>query len=513
MTDQPCLLVLRADADSSIGSGHVMRALALAQEWQGQGGEAVFVGYIKSEALRQRLESNGFQVRSLLAAHPDSQDLTSFLPWLHERQSQAGWVVLDGYHFDPSYHQAIRAAGWPLLIIDDYAHLPAYHADILVNPNAYGSAMHYQAEDQTLLLLGARFAPLRKEFQQALVSQDDGERERYCSPGRRILVTMGGADPDNVTEKVISALQAMGSCDLEVKIVVGPLNQHRQALGEHLHRTGLDAEILSSVTDMPSLMRWADLAISAAGSTCWELAALGVPMAVTVLADNQERVAASLADHGVAVNLGWHHAWQVDLAGKILLDLLGSIQQRQEMGHRGQKLIDGLGCERLTQAMRGYYFSLRAATEEDCEIVFQWANDPLTRVVSFSRESISWQEHRRWFAARLADHNHIFYIAITSGGLPMAQARFSLMENGEAVISVSLAREFRGVGLGSRLIRLACKQAMTERPFNKIRALIRQGNAASLHAFTQAGFRQQGAVEVSGQQAVAMDYTLEGVAA
>lgn len=513
MIDQPSLLVLRADADSRIGAGHVMRGLALAQEWQRQGGEVVFVGNIEGEALLQRLESEGFQICRLFTGHPDSQELTSFLPWLNERRHQAGWVVLDGYHFEPAYHRAIRGTGWPLLIIDDYAHLPVYYADVMVNPNAYGSAISYPVEDQTLLLLGARFALLRKEFRSLLANHNDGGRERYCSPCRRILVTMGGADPDNVTEKVIGALQRMSRSDLEIKIVVGPLNPYLKALDEQLRCSGFDAEILSSVTDMSSLMRWADLAISAAGSTCWELAAFGVPMAVLVLADNQERVAATLVDHGVAVNLGWHYAWQVDLASKILLDLLDSRQKRQEMGEKGEKLIDGLGCERLTQAMRGYHFSLRAATEEDCEIVFQWANDPLSRAVSFSRESITWQEHRRWFSARVADPDHIFYIAITPGGLAMAQARFSIMENREAVISVSLASAFRGVGLGSRLIRLACEQASVERPIRKIRALVKQGNAASFRAFTQAGFRQCGTVEVSGQQAVAMDYAVEGVAA
>lgn len=84
----------------------------------------------------------------------------------------------------------------------------------------------------------------------------------------------------------------------------------------------------------------------------------------------------------------------------------------------------------------------------------------------------------------------------------MAQARFALRGNSEAVISVSLASDFRGVGLGSRLIRLACKQAMSERPVTRIRALIRQGNTSSLHAFSQAGFRQHGTIEVSGQQSV-----------
>lgn len=513
MTVPSHLLVLRADADSHTGAGHVMRCLALAQKWRSQGGEAIFAGHINAEPLRHRLESEGFQIVDINSPpHPSRQDLLSFVPWLRERHQQAGWIALDGYHFDAAYHQTLRATGWPLLILDDYAHLPAYHAEILVNPNVYGDEIHYQTEEQTLLLRGARFVLLRDEFRQPTAPNGSAPNHDRSRPSRNIMVTFGGADPDNVTQKVIEALQSMDNYDLEVKIIVGPLNPHRQSLETQLRQTSLNAAILPQVTDMAPLMRWADLAISAAGSTCWELAALGVPMVVTILADNQELLAASLAERGAAINLGWHHTWQTEATGQVILNLLDDSQKRQMMKEKGQLLIDGRGCERLIRAMRGWPFTLRSATADDCEIVFQWANDPLTRTASFSQGSISWQEHCRWFAARLADHDHIFYIALTPQGTPMAQARFTLNTNNEALISVSLAHEFRGAGLGSRLIKMACKKLSAERPVTRIRALIKQGNTSSQHTFAQAGFRKQETIEISGQPVIAMD-SIESIAA
>lgn len=353
MTTQPRTLVLRADADSRTGAGHVMRGLALAQEWQGQGGEAVFVGHIQGGPLRQRLESEGIQVYNLPAAHPDPLDLDTFLPWLHVRHGQAGWLAIDGYHFDPSYHQALRATGWPLLVIDDYAHLPVYHADILVNPNAYAAEMPYRTEAQTLILRGASFAMLRKEFRQAMAQRNVEEGGREWRSGLHILVTMGGADPDNTTAKVVDTLEALGRNDMEVTIIVGPLNPHSLALNERLRHADLKVKVLTSVTDMVPIIQSADLAISAAGSTCWELAALGVPMVVTVLADNQNQIAASLADHGVAINLGWHHEWQTGQAASVLSDLMDNVQKRQAMGRKGQQLIDGLGTNRIIKHLGG----------------------------------------------------------------------------------------------------------------------------------------------------------------
>lgn len=341
------LLVLRADANAQIGVGHVMRCLALAQEWRHQGGEAVFLGRIDSEPLRQRLANKGCLIESLPASHPDPRDLTTLLTWLKERQGQRVWLVLDGYHFDAGYHQAIRASGWPLLIIDDYAHLPRYHADILLNPNAYADELSYRTDADTLFLLGSRYALLRKEFRET----HRGHEVRQSKHPHRILVTMGGADPDNVSARAMDALQAMDCTDLDVKIIIGPLNPHRLNLAAKLKQLPFPVELLPPVANMAPLMQWADLAVSAAGSTCWELATLGIPMVVTVLADNQEHLATSLATHGAAINLGWFHAWQPAQAADRIDKLLTDQARCQQMGMTGRQLIDGLGCKRVIERM------------------------------------------------------------------------------------------------------------------------------------------------------------------
>ncbi|MFA7347170.1 MAG: UDP-2,4-diacetamido-2,4,6-trideoxy-beta-L-altropyranose hydrolase [Desulfurivibrionaceae bacterium] len=340
------LLVIRADADVAIGSGHVMRCLALAREWQERGGKAVFWGRISAGPLRARIVAEGCQLHLLSASHPDPADCAAVLVWQREAHEQSGWVVLDGYHFSADYHDAIRASGWPLLVIDDYGHLPEYHADILLNPNAYAGELTYNTGVETLRLLGARYALLRREFRVAR------EENRIAAPrGHRILVTMGGADQNNVCGRVVDALLAMDRSDLEVKIVSGSLNPHHQDLVKRLEKAPFDAELMVTVTEMAPLMQWADLAISAAGSTCWELAAMGVPMLVTVLADNQERVAAYLEAHGAAINLGWFDGWQANQVADVLEVLLADQEQRGRMAGNGQGVVDGMGCGRVVEMM------------------------------------------------------------------------------------------------------------------------------------------------------------------
>lgn len=339
------VLVVRADADGTVGAGHVMRCLALACQWREQGGEVLFIGRVTAAPLRELIAAAGCRFHPLPAVHPDPSDMEAVTAKLKEG-GRPGWVVMDGYHFDAACHDAVRACGWPLLVVDDFAHLPGYRPDILLNPNAYAQELRYTSAFGVIRLLGSRYAPLRQEF---LLAR---ERELpVAQRGRRILVTMGGADPDNVGGRVVDALLAMGRRDLDVKIVIGPLNPHRRALAGRLAEGPFSAELLVSVTDMAELMCWADLAVSAAGSTCWELATLGVPMVVTVLADNQELVAPSLAAHGAAVNLGWYHRWQPEQAAGIIGGLLEDRQKRERMGENGRRLVDGMGCERIVGHM------------------------------------------------------------------------------------------------------------------------------------------------------------------
>ena len=103
---------------------------------------------------------------------------------------------------------------------------------------------------------------------------------------RKILVTLGGGDPDNITLKVLKALNRLELHDLEVKIIVGPANPHLESLKQELSFANFTSQILTDVKRMPSMMAWADLAISAGGSTCWELCFFGVPTIIIIAAEN-----------------------------------------------------------------------------------------------------------------------------------------------------------------------------------------------------------------------------------
>lgn len=489
-------LIIRADADSRMGTGHVMRCLALAQAWQEQGGSVLLAGRIMGDRLRERL------VRQQVELHDTGEGGQAFddMSWLADLRKQRGredewrWLVLDGYHFDVDYQRRLRRAGMKLLVIDDYAHLPRYDADLLLNQNAGSERLNYQVPRETMLLLGSRYALLRREFRSVRPRE---KADPAAGRAPHILVTMGGADPDNVTLKVIEALQLLELPAVRVKIIVGPANPHLARLQESVRRSELQAELLSGVQDMAPMMQWADVAITAGGSTCWELAYLGVPALIITLADNQRGVAEMMAVAGVGFDCGWHHELQPDTLARQVHELCGDQRQRLAMSRAGRALVDGQGAVRVVECMMSFPFTFRPAEREDCRLVFDWANDPVIRQASFHGSRIGWPEHEQWFARTLADRNTLFWIIMLHGHRPAGQVRF-VTSGEEAVISISLAAGSRNAGLGGRAIKMACRRLFAMGGISQVRAMVKKENEQSVKSFARAGFERMSEEMVHG---------------
>jgi UDP-2,4-diacetamido-2,4,6-trideoxy-beta-L-altropyranose hydrolase len=102
---------------------------------------------------------------------------------------------------------------------------------------------------------------------------------------------------------------------------------------------------------MPALMVWADIAVAAGGSTCWEAAFLELPNILLVLAENQAAVAASLHEAGCALSLGSASICGTDTVAHAIEALLDDPALRRQMSECGRKLVDGLGASRVVAAM------------------------------------------------------------------------------------------------------------------------------------------------------------------
>ena len=496
------MLFLRTDANTQIGTGHLMRCLALAQAWQKEEDRPVFLTCCESKSLYEPIRKAGMTLTPLEHTHPDPLDVQATLCSLEDFRKQYGasrrtvWVVLDGYHFDPGYQQSLREGGYPLVVIDDTAHWPRYYADLVLNQNINAEKLDYDCLPNTSMLLGPRYVQLREEF-----LSWRGWKRHIPQKARRLLVTMGGSDPNNATLQVMRAIEKLNVRELETILVVGASNPHFHKLLEAVSHSKSKIRLEYNCPEMSKLMSWADFAISAAGITCWELAFMGVPSAVLALAENQRAVAQALHEAGVATNLGWYEQIDPETIAQVLNKLRLSGQKRETMSALGRTLVDGFGPDRVLAHLRGHPIRLRRVVEQDAAMLFKWANDIHVRAVSFSSEPISWQEHLNWLASKVSDPLCFFFVAVNKEERLIGQARFDL-KGEEADISVSLDPHFRGMGNGRALIRLACQKVRRLSGANVIHAYVKKDNDRSIKAFLGSGFERVGETTIHGKQSV-----------
>ncbi|MDD3896381.1 MAG: UDP-2,4-diacetamido-2,4,6-trideoxy-beta-L-altropyranose hydrolase [Candidatus Peribacteraceae bacterium] len=471
-------LVIRTDAGTQIGAGHAMRCLALAQEWKAGSGMVEFLSKTLPDTIRKRIEEEGCTVRALSAEPYTEEDAVETAACATKTNAQ--WIVVDGYDFSASYQQSIKQNGHKLLFIDDYGHAEHYCADIVLNQNVYASEELYESrEPETKLLLGTTFALLRKEF-----AQETAEKE-IAPAARKILVTLGGSDPENVTAKVIEAITSVKG--LAATIVVGGVNPNIQRIQTDGDARGM--EIIVDATNMKRLMEWADIAISGGGTTCYELACVGLPALSIVLADNQRAVAEGMEESDAAVNLGWHADVSPKEISDALRKLLTDQVKRTTMSQAGKSLVDGHGAARVCMELANEKLWLRDARKADCNLLFQWANNRTVRAAAFHSEPIEWEDHIEWFLRSLSDRECQIFIAINSENQPIGQIRFNSIPDGMTVeIDVHIDPKFQGKGYGSALINIGIRRMWSVHSAHNFQATIKQKNSASVRAFRKAGF-------------------------
>ena len=327
-------VVFRADAGPEIGLGHARRCLTLAGALRELGVESLFV-FTGAARAREWLQASDFEV---VAVEP-ARDLPGTLE--HCRARRVPVIVVDTPSRAPGYLAALTGAGLRVVVIDDLADHELL-VDLVVNPSAGAATLPYRGAARTRFLLGARYALLRSAFGQP------GARSVH-ERTRRVLVTVGGGDPGDLTSRLIGwTARALGAVDQDV--IVGPFTAQSQALQAAVAAAEGRVALHEDPKDIAGLMLSADIALCGGGQTTYELAAIGTPALAIRLADNQTLNLTSLAAAGTLAWVG--DAADDDLGRKIgtaLAHLAGDAQRRTRMSRQGQALVDGRGAGRVAR--------------------------------------------------------------------------------------------------------------------------------------------------------------------
>ena len=493
-------IVIRADASIQMGSGHVMRCLALADELKKNGVETTFVSREHPGHLCELIESAGHPLLRLPAPTSSSSGNPAHAQWLGVSQeddarqtlavltdmSGCDWLVVDHYALDASWETAMRPRAKNIMAIDDLADRK-HDCDLLLDQNYYDDMDTRYDElvpPDCVKLLGPKFALLRPEFSEARKNS----RQRDGSV-RRIFIFFGGSDPPNETGKALEAIKFIGRPNIAVDVVVGAANPNQENI-TNLCAALPEARLYCQVNNIAELMAQADIAIGAGGGAVWERCCVGLPAIVISIAENQRAGSEAVARSGRTLYLGEYQAVSVELLQSALELVCSSPYLLTNMSESGMGLVDGNGVERVVRQLAAKPILLRMATENDCDPIYRWRNAEETRLFSGDVERVSFENHMRWYKDALADPSKIILIG-EIGGDAVGVLRYDQLGE-RATVSVYLVPDNHGKGIGTALIKQGALWLKENWPAIKIiDAQIKAANIASIAAFTNAGFDEQ----------------------
>jgi spore coat polysaccharide biosynthesis protein SpsF len=364
------LLLGRADGGPGLGFGHLARVEALLDAWTSLGGRAALRGVGIGGALRGRLEAAGVALVDVSPEAPADPSLPpERRPLPHADDAQrtlaeaarlgAAAVVTDGYAFDGAWLRAVRAS-LPMLSVDDLAAF-AHPADVILNQNMGFDPARYEATSPgAVTLAGSPFVLFRAELRAALGAPSN--------PDGPVLLTFGGADLARLSAPVAAALLERLPAERGVVVVAGRAmcaeDQAALAALERAWPTRL--RVLYDVAQMAEVLRGASLAVTAAGSTVWELLALGVPPLLVAVAENQRAVCAGVAAAQVGLDLGFAEAVTPAQIAAQADALARDPAARAALAARGPRCIDGRGVWRAIDALLDAMERRAAAPGGDC---------------------------------------------------------------------------------------------------------------------------------------------------
>ena len=360
-------VAIRTDSSLAIGTGHLMRCLALADELGRNGTCVRFLCRELGGNLIEVAERTGFEVLRVPTGRADpvgyddsvmqplgamwESDARQTVEMLAQQQAEVDWLVIDHYAFGVHWESAVRPCVSHLMVIDDLA--DRHHdCDVLLDTTLGRTKSDYRdlVPRDCRLLVGPAYALLRPQFAEARAASL--ERRREHGRVQRILVTMGGADPRNITCVVLDAIGAAG-VDVVVDVVLGARSPHFDSVRACAAAMPVRIRLHVDVYDMAQLMALADLAIGTGGTTSWERCCLGVPSLVITDADHQLEIATALERHGAARVAGWHRGLEVTKLAGVIRELCSDAATLHNMSTRAAQICDGRGVLRVRQALMG----------------------------------------------------------------------------------------------------------------------------------------------------------------
>jgi UDP-2,4-diacetamido-2,4,6-trideoxy-beta-L-altropyranose hydrolase len=489
--------VFRVDSSNIIGTGHVIRCLTLAEKLREFGFGSVFVCKDQPGNISNLIKEKGFELEilpELNSKKPLGNEKPSVENYLSDAEKTlqvikgkvglASWLIVDHYNFGQEWEIKVAEVANGVMVIDDLANRK-HRCDILLDQNlAALSPGRYEnlIPSYCKQLLGPKYALLQSHYGPLRKATS-----RLRKPVGKILVSLGGSDPDNLTRTVANLIL---ECITEVQLdlVVGPAFAHSDSIRREFSKNPF-VIIHEGLTTLAPLMAETDLMVGTGGTSSWERLALSVPSVTLVVADNQRENGEWLEKLKLAKVIDCIKKFDPTMFRDALNAILNGTESLETISE-----VDGNGAERVARSLLIKGVKARKATSYDAKLLFEWANELGVRSASLNQDPIQWEAHENWLTEKLENEKECYFLIVENlEGKPVGTVRFD-GNHGNWKVNFSISKEWRGKGLGSKVLRVAIHHLLIERKCKTIIAIVKNDNFASLRVFEKLGFSN----EVSG---------------
>ncbi len=475
-------VLILTEGGRDIGLGHIARCTSVYEAFEEFGVQSQLI-VAGDEAVRELLRDKNARV----------------FDWLNGRESllatieNADIVFIDSYKADEDLYETVSSTAKTAVYFDDTMRIN-YPKGFVLNGAVLAEQMPYPEREDVTYLLGARYAPLRKEFW-------DVPEKAIRDDIETIMVTFGGSNMHVLTAKVLELLVDTHPKSVKKVIVARGLRNTEDI--ERIKDNNTELIFFPNAAGMKEAMLESDVAISAGGQTLYELARAGVPSIAVIVAENQSHSVRGWEKAGFAEYAG---RWDDDGVIKTIaakMELLKSKSLREYKRNVGRSVVDGAGSSRVVREVLSAFYkprlTLRRATLADARDLFDLANEELVRRNSFEAGPIEWDHHLQWLTGKLGDRKCFLFVVEYQGRFA-GQVRFdAIPEREEAQISISLQKHIRGLGVAPFIISRSIEELLrTGSEVTVVKAYIKDGNLVSVKAFQGAGFKFSKRMQIRG---------------
>lgn len=479
--------IFRCDSTLLIGSGHLMRCLALAQKIRSLGHKVAFICAPHEEDLFYPIVQAQISLTFLSSCNLDQKSDAAEVKKI-VKELQPAVIVVDHYELGEEWETEFYGE-YKVIAIDDLGR--AHKADVLIDVNyrqKLVSLYERKLPKSCLTFLGPQNSLLRAEFLNCI---------EIAKKRRQILVFFGGADSSNETYKFVQALQKRSSNAYYV-IVVSRGHRFLTDILEIGQSPYFRIEIQPPL--ISKLMSESSLFFGSGGTITWERMFLGLPGIVVSVADNQKKIAEDLAADGQQIFLGECGSVDYGRAIEICENILDDDLWLNDVAKKNKKLVQALNVSELVWGVG--CITLRKATLEDGYFLYELRNEPVTRQMSLSSQEFSFENHVEWLRKRIHSDDPIYIILYK--GDKVGQVRI----DADCTISIAICPKYRGFSFASQAICVATEvYSRSEHSWPlKYVAIIKKQNFGSVKAFERAGFVFE--TEIQIQNEICFKYVL-----